>query len=326
MKAQTVGIIGLGRIGASIALALKHSPLTLTVIGHDREMARAHQVMEQLEALDRVTRSLPGLAAEADILVLTVPVTELELTLRAIGEDVQPHALVLDMSQMKAKGIRWAAQYLRQGHYVGTVPVLAADFLADGRESIEAARADLFHNSVFCLMPSPETEPQAVETAINFGRLLGATPYFVDAMEFDSLVQGVTTIPGLLAAAMFNAVHKATGWRDMLRFADLPFAQTTLPLQAGDEVAHLALNDRAATLRWLDAFMEEMQQIRRWVQEGDEELLQAVLEKLDTERRKWLLERSENNWVEIQSPTYQGMSISEQLLGRWGRRDKKDEE
>lgn len=326
MKAQTITLVGLERVGASIGLAIKQALPGITVVGHDRDAALIRDAKEKVGAVDKAEWNLLDAAARADILILTTPVTEVESILQVVGDALQSHTLVLDLSSLKGPGLKWADRYLQRGHYVGAVPVLASAWLADGRADIETARADLFKNSIFCLMPSARADPQAVETAVNFGRLLGAVPYFLDPSEYDSLIQGVETVPGLMAAAMFNAIHKASGWRDMLRFAGLPFALTTLPLRASDDIAFQALNNRTATLRWLDALIKELTEVRRWVYEGESELLAAMLDELNAQRQRWLRERAENDWAEIKSPEIERPSFSEQMLGGLiSRRGKKDE-
>jgi prephenate dehydrogenase len=326
MKAQTVTVIGMGRLGVSIALAIKATQAGLTVVGHDRVEERTRQAKEKLGAVDKAEWNLINAVSVADILVLAVPVAELESTLSVSGEEVQPHALVLDLSSLKGLGLKWAKKYLRRGHYVGASPVFAAASLADGRDDPLAASADLFKNSVFCLTPSATADPQAVETAVNFGLLLGATPYFVDPLEYDSLIQGVETIPGLLAAALFNTVHQSTGWRDILRFANVPFAMTTQPLSEGVDVVRLAFNDKAATLRWLDALIGEMQAFRRQIAAGESESLSILMEDLWLKREKWLRDRAENNWVEGEMPKVEHRGFAEQMLGGWvAERGKKEE-
>lgn len=326
MKAQTVSIIGMGRLGVSLGLALKASQAGLTIVGHDRAEERTRQAKDKVGAIDKAEWNLINAVSAADILVLAVPMTELEDVLLVGGEEVQPHALVLDLSSLKGLGLKWAKLYLRHGHYVGASPVLTAASLADGRDDPLTASADLFKNSIFCLAPSATADPQAVETAVNFGLLLGATPYFVDPMEYDSLIQGVVTMPGLLAAAMFNTVHQSTGWRDILRFANVPFALTTQPLSEGVDVARLALNDKAATLRWLDALIGEMEAFRRQIAAGDLESLSIIMEDLWLKREKWLRDRAENNWVEGETPRIEHRGLSEQMLGGWiAGRGKKEE-
>ena len=326
MKAQTITIVGLERIGASIGLAIKQSLPGVTVVGHDRNAALARDAKEKVGAIDREEWNLPKAAAKADILVLATPIVESEAVLQVVGDGLQAHTLVLDLSSLKGPGLKWSEKYLRQGHYVGAVPVLASAWLADGRSDVETARPDLFKNSVFCLMPAPQADPQAVETAVNFGRLLGAIPYFLDPVEYDSLVQGVATVPGLMAAAIFSAIHNTSGWRDMLRFAGLPFALATLSLESSDDVVFQALNNKMATLRWLDALLKELNEVRRWIYEGESELLAAMLSELNAQRQRWLRDRAENDWAEVKTPDIERPTFSEQMLGGWiSRRGKKDE-
>ena len=317
MKAQTVTIVGMGRVGVSIARALKASPADLTIIGHDRYRELTQKAKDELGAIDKAEWNLVDAAAAADILVLSVPLSELETTLMVIGDELQPHTLVLDLAVLKGLGLRWADKHLKRGHYVGAVPVLSTQYLNDGRDEPESAVADLFRNGVFCLMPSVKAEPQAVDTAVNFGRLLGATPYFIDPMEYDSLVQGVETLPGLVAAALFGTLQKSTGWRDMLRFANSSFALATQPLQFGTDITSLALNNKAATLRWLDAYLQELIELRTQIQSGDREMIDLNLGNLLIQREKWLKERAANEWIEGPETPIDRPSMGDQLLGGW---------
>lgn len=317
MKAQTVTIVGMSRIGLSIALALKASASNLTIVGHDRYRELTQKAKDEIGAIDRAEWNLVNAATEADILVLAVPMAELETNLMVIGDELKPHALVLDLSVLKGRGLRWADQHLKHGHYVGAVPVLGAAYLNDGRDEPEAATPDLFKNGMLCLMPSVNAAPQAVDTAVNFGRLLGATPYFVDPMEYDSLVQGLETLPGLAAAALFGVLQKSTGWRDMLRFANSSFALATQPLQNGTDITSMALNDKAATLRWLDAYLQELTDLRRLIMSSDREMIDLTMGNLLIQREKWLQERIRNDWVEGVDSKVEPPSISDQFVGGW---------
>ena len=315
MKTQTISIIGLNRIGASIGLALKKSNLEVTIVGHDKETAVMRDAKDVVGAVDKTEWNLINAAMKADILLLTVPYSELQLTLQAIGNDLQEHTVIIDLSSQKRAGLTWAKQYMKSGHYIGAVPLFKAASLADGRSGIETADADLFRNSVFCLVPSSDVDPQAVETAVNFGLIIGAVPYFVDPDEYDQLSQGAETMPGLLAAAMFGALHKSTGWRDMLRLAGLPFSVSTSPLENSVDAASAALDNKAATLRWLDAVMGELQQMRRWIYDEENELLSAYLQELEGERQQWLRQRERNDWVEMKTTHIPNQGFAEQMLG-----------
>ena len=315
MKTQTITIIGLDRIGASIGLAIKKSPLDVTLIGHDPDEAKGQTAKQTVQAIDKFERNLVSAARMADILVITAQIADIQNILQVIGSEVQPHTLVIDLSSLKRLGLNWAKLHMQQGHYVGAVPVLAAKYLADGRSQTTDATPDLFKNSAFCLMPSPKAEPQAVETAVNFGILLGALPYFVDPDEYDGLMQGTETLPALVSLAMFNALQQSPGWRDMLRFAGRPFALSTLALENDRNIPLHALQNKQATLRWLDAMVNELKEVRRLVYSEEQEILAALAEQLAIERAKWLDSREKNDWDERQSPPIERRSMASHLFG-----------
>ncbi|GJM41370.1 MAG: prephenate dehydrogenase [Ardenticatenaceae bacterium] len=326
MKTQTITIIGLDRVGASIGLAIKNSPLDVTLIGHDPNDEKGQVALKTIEAIDKFEINLAQAARKADILVITAQTADIQSILQVVGTEVQPHTLVIDLSSLKRQGLDWAKIYMQQGHYVGAVPVLAAEYLADGRSQTSSATPDLFKNSALCIMPSPKADPQAVETAVNFGILLGALPYFVDPDEYDGLMQGTETLPALLSLAMFNSLQQSIGWRDMLRFAGQPFALSTLALENDRNIPLYALQNKQATLRWLDALMAELKAVRRLVYDEEDEILAALAEQMAIERGKWLDSRQNNDWDERQTAPIERRSMADHLFGGLIRRgDKKDE-
>ncbi len=322
MKTKMVSILGLDKTTASIGMALRAADLGLSVLGFVKDKKEA-KLAREVGAVDDATGNLLKVIQSADILIVKTPDSEHEVTLELIGEEAQDHTLIVDMSALKGTGLRLADKYIKHGHYIGANPVLAAAWLSDGQRGIDAAHADMFEHSIFCLMPSVKADPKAVETAVNLGRILGATPYFLDPHEFDSLMQGVETLPGLIGAAIFRSVSQATGWRDLLRFAGLDFALSTAAV-ASPDIAPLALNDKEATLRWLDGALAELQVMRKLVAEGDQERLSLILEDVETDRQRWLDNRARNAWPEeSESPDLGSVGIGSQLFGfRRGSSDK----
>ncbi|MCZ7665718.1 MAG: NAD(P)-binding domain-containing protein [Chloroflexi bacterium] len=72
MKAQNISIVGLGRLGASIGLAVQQSSLDVRVVGHDRNADVARLALS-MGAVTKLEMEVQALAAKADILVLAVP-------------------------------------------------------------------------------------------------------------------------------------------------------------------------------------------------------------------------------------------------------------
>lgn len=325
MKTQSIGIIGLQRWGASAGLALKQSNLGITIIGHDRNRDIMKQAKE-IGAIDKSYVSVANLAADADILILAEPFSDIEETIKVIGSHVQGHTVIIDFAPLKRPVQKWADVHFVQGHYVAIMPIPRIDAVYDTRLTIDAADADTFRDSVVCLMPSPEVDEGAVETAANIAKILGCSPFYVDAGEYDAYAQALETLPGLVGAAFFRSLTRSIGWRDMVRFANLPFAQVTSAMGKEADIAHFAFNDKLAALRWLDSLIQDLVEMRRWINEGDRETLAALMTELNIQRDEWLHERRDNNWQEATTPKVDTPSFMQQMLGTgMFRRQKKND-
>jgi hypothetical protein len=108
-----------------------------------------------------------------------------------------------------------------------------------------------------------------------------------------------------------------------LRFAGLPFALATTGLE-NEDLAYLALQDKEASLRWLDSVLEQLKDVRRWIADGEFERLDLILDEVAIERARWLHNRTKNDWTEnIDKPDLSQVGgIGGQFFGAFGRRGK----
>ncbi|MCA9980600.1 MAG: prephenate dehydrogenase/arogenate dehydrogenase family protein, partial [Anaerolineales bacterium] len=249
--------------------------------------------------------------------------SKMQELLMAIAPDVQDHTVIMDTAVLKKPVYQWVRDYLKTGHYVSSMPIIAANQTHDTRQTIAAASADLFRNSTFCLFPGPEVDEQAVQTASTFGQLLGAQPFYVDITEYDVYMQALETLPALVSTAVFRALTQRTGWRDMARVAGLSFAQLTSLMTREEELATMALAEKQSTLLWIDTLVQELLEMRRWVQEGDEETLAALMRELGIQRDEWLHQREENDWS--YTSDVQKRSMMAQMFGDLLSRGQKDD-
>lgn len=324
MTAQTISIIGLDRIGSSLGLALK-AKLPCRLIGYDLDAQQAQIAQNELHAIDTAVTQPAQAIAQADILLVTVPFAQLQPLLQLAAAHLQPHALWLTFSPLKGLGLQWATQYLPNAHYLAVQAVLAEKWLADGRRHPQTASADLWQDSLFGLMPTAATHPQAIETAVRLAHLLGARPYFIDADEYDALAHSTETMPALLAAALLKTAQQANGWADLQRFAGPAFALATLPLAEPDDISQLASHQKEVTLHWLQTIISQLQQLQGLIQQDEPEILTAVLAELADQRAAWLRKRQENDWQEAPPVSFDQPSMMGHFLGGFapGRRGKK---
>src|SRR4030065_2960815 len=106
-----ITIIGTGQIGASIGLALAaHKDMFLRV-GHDKDIRIANRAKD-MGALDRVAINLPNSVANADIVVLALPLDQIQETLKVIAPELKDEVVVMDTAPIKSEVMLWAMELL----------------------------------------------------------------------------------------------------------------------------------------------------------------------------------------------------------------------
>ncbi len=326
MTEAVITIIGLGKLGSSIGLALKRPELDFKVMGHDKDRGVSKRA-RTLGAVDSTSWNLIAACEQTDIVVLAIPFDQVRETLKAIGPELQPGCVVLDTSPLKQPVMAWAADCLGEGiHFVGISLGINPEAALDMASGPAGARVDLFANSPCCLMPAPNCRPEAVKTAQDFATLLGATPHFVDPVEYDGLSTAVNLMPGLLATALFGPITRSPGWREMRRLSSNDLVHFSEPLTAGGPaIAEASILSRENVLLWLDAAIAELETIREQVsQEREDALSDQIGESFDA-REEWLVDWGLNRWEKRSRPEMPtGGGMFGQLFGFRSRRKPSD--
>jgi len=320
-----VSIVGLGMIGSSIGLALRKAGVTSMVIGHDSKREVSAEA-KRLGAVDRTDWNLISACEEADLVILSAPVRGIEESLKVLGPNLRPGCVVLDTAAVKEPVMAWAAASLpEQVHFVGGNPILSKALR--GLWGVEHAQADLFAGGLFCLIPAPDTDPEAIQLVSNMASILGAKPLFMDAVEHDGLLAAMDHLPTLLSLAMLETVIDQPSWRELRKVAGPAFESST-QLVTANSVAHsdLSVLNRENVVRWIDALSASLASLREVLSEGDVDPLDDRFLHALEERQKWLHDRGEGLWYEgpdREMPARTG--LADMLLGGLWRRKSKEE-
>jgi prephenate dehydrogenase len=318
--------VGLGLIGTSLGLAVRQAEVASAVIGHDREKSVIDQAKRQ-GAVDRTHWNLISACDQADLVILAEPLGEMEETLEALGPELRPGCVVMDTASLKGPVMAWAAKHLPEGiHFVGGDPILST--VIHGPWSAESARADLFQNGIFCLLPSPTADSDAVKLATDLVAILGAKPLFPDVAEHDGLLAAVEHLPALLSLGMLDTVIHQPAWRELRKVAGPSFdASTQMVTVDAAANSELYMLNKDNILRWLDVLSASLASIRDLLEQEDTEALAGRFEAAFLERHKWLADRTEGEWYEgPRTEMPKRVNLLDTFLGTFWRRKPPKEE
>lgn len=202
-----IGIVGLGLIGGSLALALR-----------DR-----HEVIAYDPAGTGTFGSAGTLAGllPADIVVIATPLDVVVPTLAALVS-LAGSTVLLDVGSVKRDVARYAATAPPGARIVGGHPMAGST-----GTGLAAARADLFRDRPFLLVPTARSDDAAMALAGDLARAAGAVPTVVSAEIHDRAVAMLSGVPLLISRALATAGADVAdlagpGFRDMTRLAATP--------------------------------------------------------------------------------------------------------
>ena len=208
-------VIGLGLIGASVALALKGTGWKVT--GHDQDStvtdaALAAGVVEGTSSSDDVT-----------LVVIATPAGSVAgIASEVLSTNANADLVVTDVAGVKGSIVHSVVDH----RFLGGHPMAGSE-----QRGLAGARADLFVACTWVLTPTEATLPATYGYLHGVLREIEANVVAISAQDHDRLVALASHVPHLLAGVLMNEAAAAAeqdavllqlaagGFRDMTRIA-----------------------------------------------------------------------------------------------------------
>jgi prephenate dehydrogenase len=176
---ERIAIIGLDRVGGSIALAARQAWPSGLVIGVDSNDVLENAML--LHAVDVGSRDL-SLAEGADLVVLATPLEQSLELIRQLADRLDREAVVTDVASVKSAIVEAARALPPRLQFIGGHPIVEGP--AGG---LERARPDLFAGRPWLFTPEAAGEQRTIARLFAFVTALGALPRSLDPSEHDRL-------------------------------------------------------------------------------------------------------------------------------------------
>ena len=263
-----IAIIGMGLIGASIARASRRAGLATVMAGYDANPAAMADVAA-LALVDDVADSAEAAVADADLVIMAVPVGAVGAVAEAIIPHMKPGAVLTDTGSTKRSVLRDVAPHLNE-----TIIWLPSHPLAGTEHSgPQAGIAHLFDGRYWIVLPLDAPESALLEFE-SFVTGLGSVVERMTPDYHDKVLALTSHLPHLIAYTIVGtAVDLEQQLKnDVIRFSASGFRDFTR-IAASDPVMwrDVFLNNDEAVLEMLQRFSEDLSYLQRAIrwQEGD---------------------------------------------------------
>jgi prephenate dehydrogenase len=279
-----LGVIGCGLIGGSFALALKRGGLVKRVIGYSKSPSTTEQA-KRLGVIDDAAESALLAVSGSDIVLIAVPVSATETTLKAIRHLVDPGVLFMDVGSTKRDVVDTARRVLRErvGSFVPAHPIAGKEVAG-----ITNADASLYVGRQVILTPIAQTAPDLVQRATDVWSAVGAQVLKMTPENHDAAFAAVSHLPHLLAFAYFSAVCKQPAGRDYLSLAGPGFRDFTR-IAAGDPQVwrDILVANREELLKQSARFRHTLDAMEHVIRSGNTEALEDLIRQASEARASW---------------------------------------
>ena len=275
-QVETVCIIGTGLIGGSLALAIKQAGFCREIIGAGRTESTLIKAVE-LGVIDRYDTSIANAVAEADIVVVSVPLGSMRAVFEQVNTGRKDTTIITDAGSAKQSVIQDAESVFGPDflNFVPGHPIAGTE-----QSGVTAAFPELYRKRRVILTPTQSTSSAALEKVRAMWQAAGAEVETMSAEHHDLVLAGTSHLPHLLAFGLVDCLNNLEDIDEIFRFAAGGFRDFTR-IASSDPVMwrDICLSNRAEVLTMMKRYRDEMDKMYKALEAGDGETLREIFER-----------------------------------------------
>jgi prephenate dehydrogenase len=196
---MNIGIVGLGLVGGSLGIALKHAGFADTVHGVDQLSAHAAEA-RRLHLIDEI-RPLAEVIAAADLVILAIPVRAICALLPTVLDGLKEGAVVTDMGSTKGVICDSVRTHPRRSRYVAAHPIAGTE-----NTGPRAAIPDLFPGKLAIICEDELSDEDALTCVRQMFETLRMRLVMMDAETHDRHLAYVSHISHITSFVLATTV------------------------------------------------------------------------------------------------------------------------
>lgn len=270
---MTVTILGLGLIGGSIALSLKENKFADLIIGVDSNIDHILTALD-LKIVDKVLR-LSDAVAQADIIILAIPVDMLSTMLPHVLNMISENQVVIDVGSTKKIIIDKIKSHPKRQNFIATHPMAGTEFSGP-----KAAIPNLFDYKNCVLCDVDDSKPELVEIIENmYTNGLKMKVMYLESTSHDVHTAYISHISHICSFALASTVlAKEENENNIFNLASTGFESTVRLAKSNPETwIPIFRQNQQNIIEVMDEYINTLQSYRNLMITGDYEVLKKKL-------------------------------------------------
>lgn len=268
----TVGVIGLGLIGGSMALDLKRRGFAGKTLGVEKDQVAA-EAARTIGLVDEVT-DFEDCVRRSDIIVVAVPVgTAVKMVTRVL--DIMGEGkIVIDVCSTKEQICNATKYHPMRKQFVSTHPMAGTEYSGPW-----AAQPGLFDGRACIFANAEESSPKALKTIEKMYDVLNMRPIYMEAAQHDVHTAYVSHISHVTSFALaLTVLDKEKDEKHIFDLASGGFSSTVrLAKSNADMWVPILSQNHDNVLHVMDTYIEKMQKFRAAIADYDEDRIRELI-------------------------------------------------
>ena len=222
---KTIGFIGLGLIGGSIARTIRKFHPDYRLLAFDKDRSALAEAVS-LNVINGICDIDDEQLYNCDYLFLCAPVEFNVEYMEKIKDSLGKNCILTDVGSVKSVIHEKVTELGLEGRFIGGHPMAGSE-----RSGFSNSSDHLLENAYYIITPGGEVALEKISDFTELISSLGAIPLVITAEEHDFITAGVSHLPHIVASALVNLVNlldndaqymkmiAAGGFRDITRIA-----------------------------------------------------------------------------------------------------------
>ena len=262
---KTIGFIGLGLIGGSLAKSIRRNRPSWRLIAYSQTPATLEEALAA-GAIDAACSKEDPRFRECDIIILCAPVQTNITYLPFLKSVMKDTCILTDVGSVKGEMAEAVRKEGLSARFIGGHPMAGSE-----KTGFSSSADYLLENAWYFLTPTEENSPEDIQACTELVEAVKALPVLLSPDQHDYIVAGVSHLPHIVASSLVNTVKRLDDAEEHMRtvaaggFRDITRIASSSPVMW----EQICLSNGQAISRVLEEYIGMLQQAKKYVDSGD---------------------------------------------------------
>ncbi|MDO4616674.1 MAG: prephenate dehydrogenase [Lachnospiraceae bacterium] len=265
MRNLTIGFIGLGLIGGSVARSFRKKYPDFTLMAYSRRSSTTETAYNE-QLIDRICTEHDPAFGQCDYIFLCAPVQTNITYLPFLKQVISPDCIITDVGSVKGIMHEAVKEAGLSSSFIGGHPMAGSD-----KTGLESSTDYMFENAYYFITPEPEVPQARVDEFLTLVSATKALTLIMPPEKHDFIVAGISHLPHIMASCLVNTVAEMdTEDQEMKRVAAGGFKDITRIASSSPEMwQQICLSNPKQISSVLDSFIRSLQNAKTMIDQAE---------------------------------------------------------